>query len=92
LLTATEDRAIVGPRTVVAAVSGRFLAGGGRGLAVATYAGHLAIVDESTGGIVFDAVWAGIHDLASVDLDDDGRDELLVAAGRSVTALGSAGP
>jgi thiol-disulfide isomerase/thioredoxin len=92
LLTATEDRAVVGPRTIVAAVSGRFLAGGGRALAVATYAGHLAIVDENTGNIVFDAVWTGIHDLGAVDLDGDGRDELLVAAGRSVTALGSAGP
>jgi len=89
LLAAREDGALVGPRTVIAAVSGRFLPEGGRQLAVATYAGHLALLDEASGRVVFDAVWEKIHQLAAADLDGDGRDELLVAAGRSVTVLGA---
>ena len=90
LLAAQADGAIAGPRTVVAAVSGRFLPEGGRQLAVATYAGHLTILDEPTGRIVFDAAWPDVHELAATDLDGDGRDELLVASARSVTALGAA--
>lgn len=91
LLVARDNGAVTSSRSVTAAVTGRFLAGGGRQLAVATYAGHVALLDEATGTVVFDAVWANVHDLAAVDLDGDGRDELLVAAGRSVTALGAAG-
>ncbi len=90
LLAAQEDGAVAGPRTVIAAVSGRFFPEGGRQLAVATYAGHLTVLDEHSGLILFDAAWAGVHDLAATDLDGDGHDELLVAAGRSVTALGAA--
>jgi thiol-disulfide isomerase/thioredoxin len=90
LLAAQGDGAIAGPRTVVAAVSGRFLPEGGRQLAVATYAGHLTILDEPTGRIVFDAAWPDVHELAATDLDGDGRDELLVASARSITALGAA--
>jgi thiol-disulfide isomerase/thioredoxin len=90
LLAAREDGAVAGPRTVVASVSGRFLPEGGRQLAVATYAGHLTVLDESSGRILFDAAWADVHDLAAVDLDGDGHDELLVASARSVTALGAA--
>jgi len=76
---------------VVAAVSGRFLPGDGRQLAVATYAGRLVLIDEATGAIQFEAIWPGVKELAGADLDGDGRDELLVASGRSVTALGVAG-
>jgi len=90
LLAAQTDGAAAGPRTVIAAVSGRFFPEGGRQLAVATYAGHLAVLDEPSGRILFDAAWAGVHDLSAGDLDGDGHDELLVAAGRSVTALGAA--
>jgi hypothetical protein len=90
LLAAQDNGAAAGPRTVVAAVTGRFFGEGGRQLAVATYAGHLTILDLSSGRIVFDAAWADVHDLAANDLDGDGHDELLVASGRSVTALGSA--
>lgn len=89
LLAAHEDGAVAGPRSVIAAVSGQFFPEGGRQLAVATYAGHLAVLDEPTGRILFDAVWPGVHDLAATDLDGDGHDELLVASGRSVTALGA---
>jgi thiol-disulfide isomerase/thioredoxin len=91
LLVAREGGAVTAPRSVTAAVSGQFLAEGGRQLAVATYAGHVALLDEASGSVVFDALWTGVHDLAAADLDGDGRDELLVAAGRSVTALGAAG-
>jgi thiol-disulfide isomerase/thioredoxin len=90
LLAAAENGAVTATRSVTAAVSGRFLPDGGRQLAVATHAGHLALLDEASGRVLFDAVWAGVHDLAAADLDGDGRDELLVAAGRSVTALGAA--
>jgi hypothetical protein len=90
LLDAGRDGAVAGPRTVIAAVSGRFLRDDGRQLAVATYAGHVALLDESSGRILFDAIWAGVHDLAASDLDGDGFDELLVASGRSVAALGAA--
>ena len=91
LLAAREDSAVVGPKEAIASISGSFLAQGGRQLAVATFAGHLILLDETSGKIVFDSVWTGIHDLAAVDLDGDGHDELLVAAGRSVTALSSTG-
>ena len=91
LLAAHEDGVVAGPRSVIAAVNGRFLAEGGSQIAVATYAGHLAVLDEPTGRMLFDAVWPGVHDLAATDLDGDGHDELLVASGRSVTALGAAG-
>jgi hypothetical protein len=40
---------------------------------------------------VFDALWMAVHDLAATDLDGDGLDELLVASGRSVAALGAPG-
>jgi thiol-disulfide isomerase/thioredoxin len=90
LLLARETGAVTAPRAVIAAISGRFLAEGGRQLAVATYSGHVVLLDEGSGRVLFDAVWTGVHDLAAADLDGDGRDELLVAAGRSVTALGAA--
>jgi len=50
----------------------------------------VALLDEASGRVLFDAIWTGVHDLAAADLDGDGRDELLVVAGRSVTALGAA--
>jgi hypothetical protein len=90
LLVAREDGAIVGSRATIAFVSGRFLPGGGRQLAIASYPGRLAVVDEASGRVEFEAAWAGIRDLSATDLDGDGRDDLLVVAGRSVTALGAA--
>jgi thiol-disulfide isomerase/thioredoxin len=89
LLVARKDGAIVGSGLVVAAVSGRFLAAGGRQLAVATFTGHLLLIDEVSGHVVFDALWEGLHDLGVVDPGGNGHDVLLVAAGRSVTALGA---
>lgn len=90
LFAADGNGVVAAPRAIVAAVSGRFLPGDGRQLAVATYAGHLVLLDEATGAVQFDGVWAGVKDLAAADLDGDGRDELIVAAGRSITALGAA--
>jgi len=91
LLVARENGVITATRAVTAAVSGAFLPEGGRQLAVATYGGHLALFDEASGRVLFDAIWAGVHDLAVADLDGDGRDELLVASGHSLTVLGAAG-
>lgn len=90
LLAALADGAVVGPRSTIAAVSGKFLAGEGRQLAIATYASRLVLLDEASGRVVYEASWTGIRDLAVTDLDGDGRDELLVASGRAVTALGAA--
>ena len=87
LLVAREDGAATGPRSVVASAYGHFLPGRGRQLAVATYAGHLALLDAGDGTLLFDALWTDVHDLAPVDLDGDGQDELVVASGRSVAAL-----
>jgi len=89
LVLAKDDGAVTAPRSVTAAVAGRFLSTEGRQLALATYSGHVVLVDEASGRVLFDAVWTGVHDLAVADLDGDGRDELLVAAGRSVTVLGA---
>ena len=89
LLAAREDGAALGPDTAVAAALGRFLPGGDRQLAVATYAGHLVLLDAANGGVLFDAVWADVHDLSAADLDGDGLDELLIASGRAVAALGA---
>lgn len=87
LLLARDDGAAMGPRTVIASAYGHFLPGRGRQLAVATYAGHLALLDVGDGTLLFDALWTDVHDLAPVDLDGDGLDELVVASGRSVAAL-----
>jgi hypothetical protein len=89
LLAVRNEGVVLGPQAVMAAVSGRFLPGDGRQLAVATYTGHVALVDEASGRVVFDASWAGVHDLGVTDLDGDGIDELLVSAGRSIVALGA---
>ena len=91
LLASLDGAAVVAPRSVIASVAGRFLAGDGRQLAVATYAGRLMLLDEATGSVLFDADWTGVRDLGAADLDGDGRDELLVAAGRSLTVLGAPG-
>ena len=91
LFAARQDGALTAPRSVVAAVSGRFLATDSRQLAVATHAGRLVLLDEATGAVQFDAVWPAVTSLAGADLDGDGRDELFVAFGRSIAALGAAG-
>ena len=86
LLAAEAEGTLVGPRTAVASAVGSFLPGG-RQIAVATYAGRLVLLDAKDGKLLFEAIWPDLHDLAAVDLDGDGRDELLVAAGHSIAAL-----
>ena len=90
LFAAGDDGVAAGPRSVVAAVTGRFLPGGGRQLALATYAGHVVLLDAGDGHVLFDAVWADARDLAATDLDGDGLDELIVGAGVGLTVLGAA--
>ena len=91
LIAARKDGAIAATRSVIASVSGAFLKDGERQIAVATYAGHVLLLDERTGRVEFDAAWAGVRDLAATDMDGDGRDELLVVSGRTVSALGIPG-
>jgi thiol-disulfide isomerase/thioredoxin len=74
------------PATVVAAVSGRFLSSGAALVAVATN-GAALLVEPVKGEAVWRARWAGIAALVPGDLDGDGREELVVAAGRSVALL-----
>ena len=93
LLAATSAGAAVGPRGAIAAAYGRFLPGAGAQLAVATYSGHVVLLDAASGKLLFDAAWADVHDLAAGDLDGDGWDELVVAAGHQLAALSAtAGP
>jgi thiol-disulfide isomerase/thioredoxin len=77
----------VAPPAVVAMASGKFLAAGGPQLAVATRSGQLVILDVESGRSRFRADWKELHDLAAGDLDDDGLDELIVAAGSDVVVL-----
>lgn len=77
----------VAPPQVTAAVTGRFLEGDAAQVAVATRGGQLVIVDLATGSLRYRARWDGISDLAAGDLDRDGRDELVVAAGNRLAVL-----
>jgi thiol-disulfide isomerase/thioredoxin len=74
------------PAAVVAAASGRFLSRDAALVAAAT-GGTLILVDPAKGTTVWRARWEGIAALAPGDLDGDGNDELVVAAGRSVALL-----
>jgi hypothetical protein len=88
LLSYSEDRAAaVGPRAVVASALGRFLPGDRKQLAVATYSGHVTLLDAFDGTVLVDLVWPDARDLSAADLDGDGRDDLVVGAGRFVTVL-----
>ncbi len=89
LLATAADGSLVGPRSIIAAVSGKFLGSDGRQIAVATYSGRVVLLDAASGKILFDSQWTSLHDLAAGDLDGDGREELLVAAGHSIVALGA---
>jgi len=78
------------PAGSFAAATGRFLESGTREVAVAGPRDQLVLVEIATGKVRFRARWPEIRALAAWDLDDDGRDELIVASGRSLTVLESA--
>jgi hypothetical protein len=77
---------------VTAAVTGSFLKDRGVQAALATDDGRLLLVDLPSGKQLFHARWPGISDLAAGDLDGDGRDELVVAAGSRLTVLAEMAP
>ena len=77
----------IAPSQVASAVVGKFLGGDAQQTAVATRGGQLVIVDLATGTQLYRARWDSISDLAAGDLDRDGRDELVVAAGNRLAVL-----
>lgn len=89
-LLAPEGRAeSVGvlPVGVPASALGRFFEGGGMQVAATTAEGLLVIVDQQDGAELFRAEWPGIEHMAAGDLDGDGLDELILAAGSELAAL-----
>jgi len=88
-LLASRDVLGVGtlPPAARAAAVGRFLDGDRAQAAIATASGQLVLVDVVTGEVRFRAIWPAISALAAGDLDGDGRDELLVGAGRALAVL-----
>lgn len=59
-------------------------------LAVATAGGQLVVLDAAQGTAAFRARWDGIQLLGSGDADGDGAPELVVIAGRRLSALRAA--
>jgi hypothetical protein len=82
-----EESVGVLPVGVSASAVGRFLEEEGMQIAAATESGHLVIVDHENGAELFRAEWPGIEDMAAGDLDGDGLDELILAAGSRIVAL-----
>lgn len=78
----------VAPSVLEAWAAGSF----DRGSVAAAAGGELIVFDLASGRERFRARWPGITALAAADLDRDGRDELFVASGKRLTALGVAGP
>ncbi len=74
------------PVGVAASTVGEFLEGGGMQVAAATD-GQLVLVDQGSGAELFRAHWPGIEHMAAGDLDGDGLEELILAAGSSLAAL-----
>jgi thiol-disulfide isomerase/thioredoxin len=69
------------------ATAGAFLDSPGRQLAVALDSGQLLLLEPEEGRILFRASWQDAGSLAAADLDGDGRDELFVAAGQTLSML-----
>jgi thiol-disulfide isomerase/thioredoxin len=80
---------VVGPAAVRAAAVGRFLEEGETQVAVALGSEQLVLLDSETGEELYRALWPGIVDLASLDLDGDHLEELIVADSARLTALTS---
>ena len=81
----------VAPADVTAAATGRFLGDDEDQAALALASGQLILLDLETGRPRYRAFWPDIVDLAAGDLDGDGLDELIVAAGRRLTVLRRSG-
>jgi thiol-disulfide isomerase/thioredoxin len=77
------------PSSARAAARGRFLPGGREQVVAASEAGQLVLVEVSTGSVVFRARWPGIDEIVAGDIDADGVDEIVVAAGKTLTVLGA---
>ncbi len=87
----SEGAVVVAPASVTAWAFGRFLDGGPAQLAVATVGGQLLLLDAATGRVRYRARWDAIRELLAGDLDEDGRDDLIVASGSRVTLLRAPG-
>jgi thiol-disulfide isomerase/thioredoxin len=89
LLVAEPHTESVGvlPVGVSASTVGRFLEGGGGQVAAATSGGQLVVIDQENGREIFRARWPGIEHMAAADLDGDGLDELILAAGSKLAAI-----
>jgi thiol-disulfide isomerase/thioredoxin len=79
----------VGPPAVVGSAVGRLLPGDGAQIAVATRSGRLVVLEAGSGKIIAVALIPGIGQIQAVDLDEDGLDEILVAAGERISVLGT---
>ncbi len=79
------------PRVTTAATEVAILPAGAAAVAAATASGQLVLLDSATGSVRFRARWDGVNDLLAADLDGDGLEELIVAAGRRVTVLRARG-
>jgi len=77
----------VAPAAVLDVAIGRFLPGHGTLVALALASGQLIVLDPDGGTTIFRAHWDGVTHLAAGDLDGDGIDELIVAAGRQIAVL-----
>ena len=56
-------------------------------VAVATADGELVVANLASGAALWRARWSGVRHLAAADVDGDGRDELIVGAGRWIGLL-----
>lgn len=72
---------------VVDAVHANLLNSSAAQVALAAVPDRLVIVDAESGLALWSATWMGVSDLHRGDLDGDGVDELVVAAGRQVAVL-----
>jgi hypothetical protein len=72
---------------VVDAVHANLLNSSAAQVALAAVPDRLVIVDAESGLALCSATWIGVSDLHRGDLDGDGVDELVVAAGRQVAVL-----